>query len=214
MSRPVIVGSVTAAVVLGVVAFAVFGGSSEPEVPVEPASDEPAPIVTAPSPAPIAVLPEPRSSRSFAPIPEGLDLRQNLPDMADAERVRRRHRQAADLGLIAEDADVEPEGYGWTTDRDGIDSAVSELRGEMFDCVNGYGPEVGAFEGRVVMEFDVSAEDIEAGVAYPQELLVTGADVPQAIQSCMASVYSNMPFEPPAEGVLHVSYPMALSFEQ
>jgi hypothetical protein len=118
-----------------------------------------------------------------------------------------------DLGLVVQGTDVESDGYGWPTDRDGIESAIAELRGEVHDCVDGYGPEVGAFSGRVVMEFDVSASDVEAGVAYPQALLVTGTDVPQAVQSCMTSVYSNMPFEPPTDGVLHVDYPIQLSFD-
>jgi hypothetical protein len=103
--------------------------------------------------------------------------------------------------------------YGWPTDRAGIESAIAELRGEMHDCIDGYGPEVGAFEGQVVMGFDVSAAAVEAGVSYPQELVVTGSDVPQAVVSCMTSVYSNMPFEPPTDGVLHVDYPVQLSFD-
>lgn len=140
-------------------------------------------------------------------------MRQNVPDLRDASVVRRRLRLLRELGLTVEGTDGVSEDYGWPTDRDGIESAIAELRGEMHDCIDGYGPEVGAFAGRVVMEFDVSAAAVEAGVAYPQELLVTGADVPQAIVSCMTSVYSNMPFEPPADGVLHVDYPVQLSFD-
>ncbi|MFT6143451.1 MAG: hypothetical protein ACJAZO_003967 [Myxococcota bacterium] len=150
-------------------------------------------------------------------MPEGLDMRVKFPDLRDARTLRRRHQHAIDLGLTveatAEGTDSISDGYGWPTDRDGIESAIAELRGEMHDCVDGYGSDVGAFAGRVVVGFDVSAAAIEAGVAYPQELRVTGANVPQAIQSCMTSVYSNMPFEPPTDGVVRVDYPIELSFE-
>jgi hypothetical protein len=149
-------------------------------------------------------------------MPEGVDMRVNMPDLRDMTALRRRHQRMIDLGLTVQGDDeeeVETDGYGWATDRDGIESAIAELRGEMHDCVEGYGPEVGSFSGRVVMQFAVSAAEIEAGVAYPQQLQVSGSDVPQAIVSCMTSVYSNMPFEPPTDGVVHVDYPIQLSFD-
>lgn len=119
------------------------------------------------------------------------------------------------IGKQGDDGD--PERVPWPADEDGIRSAMGEATTEVRDCVEGYGPEVGAFDGDVVVSFTITGSESADGAAELGSVSVTGADaagggVPPVVQRCVTSVFADLRFEPQTDGPLVINYPWHLTY--
>ena len=158
--------------------------------------------------------------------PDGRIRGTRMPDDVrdDLIRHRERIRRAVELGIgtpvevASDDGDAAPAGEAdamyepFRSDQEGIQDAVESAVPLIRECVDGYGPEVGPFDGDLAVAFGLGDAEEDEGVTYPSDVTVAGMDVPTAVSSCVTSVFSDLRFIPDS-GARSVTYPLNLSFD-
>lgn len=143
------------------------------------------------------------SPAGFAP---GADEARDFSDAPFAGQVEEAARADRVAEALAADA-----GHLWTTDAEGIQSAVFESLDGIRECYDGWLELQPDLEGEIVVRFVIS--DGGGGGAVSQAEVVDGT-LPEHtfFDGCVLNVMSTMRFEaPPGGGEVVVNYPFAFS---
>jgi hypothetical protein len=155
--------------------------------------------------------PPPRSSRSSGRLPPAghasePDEDQDFSDAPFAEEDEEAARAARVAAALAAD-----EGHLWTTDAEGIQSAVFESLDGIRECYEGWLELQPDLEGEIVVRF-VITEDDEGGSVSGAEVVDGTLPEHTFFDGCVLNVMSAMRFEAPADGgEVVVNYPFAFS---
>lgn len=144
-----------------------------------------------------------RSSTQRAPSSDGEQDFSDEPFADDAEETDRAERVAAALAADA--------GHLWTTDAEGIQSAIFESLDGIRECYDGWLELQPDLEGEIVVRFVISEADGDGAVSGAE---VVDGTLPEHtfFDGCVLNVMSTMRFEAPADGgEMVVNYPFAFS---
>lgn len=104
---------------------------------------------------------------------------------------------AADGGLVP-----------FTIDRDGIQSAIREKLPDIHECYAAWQQQNPALAGRIVVAFEVSADNAGTGEVTRVEVLDGGIGHP-FMEGCILNAFQELRFdEPPGGGSIKVRYPI------
>ncbi len=131
---------------------------------------------------------------------------QDFSDAPFAEEDDEAARAARVAAALAAD-----EGHLWTTDAEGIQSAVFESLDGIRECYEGWLELQPDLEGEIVVRF-VITEDDQGGTVSGAEVVDGTLPEHTFFDGCVLNVMSTMRFEAPADGgEVVVNYPFAFS---
>jgi len=137
-----------------------------------------------------------------------IGMQDRIPDIDfdDAEFPDQDEEEAMRLA----EAELDP-ADPWPADYDGINGAIGEALGEIRECYDQWLALQPDLEGKVVVAFEIAAED-DRGVVTQTEVVEATTTENTFFEGCLLNVMSELQFEAP-ETTTSVNYPFVFSSE-